>query len=71
MNVLQLLIENRGEYNMLSLLSLILLFCSLISLGLFIFILRFAVKTEMVITTTIFTFIVTIGLFSWTMLSAS
>lgn len=56
---------------MLSLLSLILLFCSLVSLALFIFIIRFAVKTEMVITTTIFTFIVTVGLFSWTMLSAS
>jgi len=56
---------------MLDWLSLILLFCSLVSLALFIFILRFAVKTEMVITTTIFTFIVTAGLFSWTMLSAS
>ena len=55
---------------MLDWMTLTLLLCSLFSLALFIFIIRFAVRTEMVITTSVFTLLVTIGLFSWAMQTA-
>jgi hypothetical protein len=54
---------------MLGLLTILILACSLISLGLFIFMMRFAVKTEVVITTALFTLLTAIGLFAWAMLT--
>lgn len=55
---------------MFGLLTILILACSIISLGLFIFMMRFAVKTEVTITTAILTLITALGLFSWAMLSA-
>jgi hypothetical protein len=55
---------------MLGLLTILILACSIISLGLFIFMMRFAVKTEVTITTAILALITSTGLFSWAMLSA-
>ena len=45
--------------------------CSLIALGLFIFMMRFAVKTEVVVTTAMLTLLASAGLFSWAILSAA
>jgi len=55
---------------MFGLLTILILACSIISLGLFIFMMRFAVKTEVTITTALLTLITATGLFSWAMLSA-
>lgn len=51
-------------------LTALLLICSLVSLALFIFIMRFAVKTEMVITASMFTLLVAVGMLSWAMQTA-
>ena len=48
-------------------LTALLLICSMVSLALFIFIVRFAVKTEMVVTASVFALIITVGIFSWAM----
>jgi len=48
-------------------LTTLLLICSMISLALFFFIVRFAVKTEMVVTAGLFTLIISVGVFSWAM----
>lgn len=45
--------------------------CFIVALGLFIFMMRFAVKTEVVITTAMLTLLAAVGLFSWAILSAA
>lgn len=50
-------------------LGILLIFCSLISLGLFVFIIRYALRTEVVYSTAIFTFIIGIGLMAWAVLA--
>ncbi|MBU4071660.1 MAG: hypothetical protein KJ773_05760 [Candidatus Thermoplasmatota archaeon] len=54
---------------MLNLLTVLILACAITTLGLFIFVIRFAVKTEVVITTSILALVTSVGLFSWAMLS--
>ena len=54
---------------MLNWLGILLLFCSFIALAHFIFIIRYAVRTELVITTAFFIFLMSIGLFSWAMMT--
>ena len=56
---------------MLSLLTVIILASSVMALGLFIFMMRFAVKTEVTVTTALLTVVSAVGLFSWAMLSAT
>ncbi|MFO7618994.1 MAG: hypothetical protein R6W91_05000 [Thermoplasmata archaeon] len=56
---------------MLNLLTILILGCAITTLGLFVFIIRFAVKTEVVITTAILALVTAAGLFSWAMLSAA
>ena len=55
---------------MLNWLGILLLFCSFIALVHFIFILKYSVLTELVYTTAFFTLLMSIGLFSWAMMSA-
>ncbi len=45
--------------------------CFIVALGLFIFMMRFAVKTEVVVTTALLTLLAAAGLFSWAILSAA
>ncbi len=54
---------------MITLLTLLILASSILALGLFIFMMRFAVKTEVVITTALLTLVTSLGLFSWALLS--
>ncbi len=56
---------------MINLLTIMILACFVVALGLFIFMMRFAVKTEVVVTTAILTLLASIGLFSWSLLSAA
>ncbi|MDD4308358.1 MAG: hypothetical protein PHU53_06085 [Thermoplasmata archaeon] len=56
---------------MFSLLTLLALACSLFALGLFIFTVRFAVRTEVTITTALLALVTAVGLFSWAVLSAA
>ncbi len=53
---------------MLNWLGILLLFCALISLSLFVFIVRFALRTQVVLTTALFTLLISVGLFSWAMI---
>jgi hypothetical protein len=54
---------------MTDLLTFLILASAVIALGLFIFMIRFAVKTEVVVTTAMLTLVTSVGLFSWAMLS--
>ena len=56
---------------MITLFTIILLACFIIALGLFIFMMRFAVKTEVVVTTAMLTLLSAAGMFSWAILSAA
>jgi len=56
---------------MITLLTVLILACFVVALGLFIFMMRFAVKTEVVVTTAMLTLLVAAGLFSWAVLSAA
>lgn len=56
---------------MFSLLTLLALACSVFALGLFIFTVRFAVRTEVTITTALLALVTAAGLFSWAVLSAA
>jgi len=56
---------------MITLLTIMILACSIVAFGLFIFMMRFAVKTEVVITTAMLTLLAAAGLFSWAILSAA
>jgi len=53
---------------MLNWLGILLLFCSFIAFAHLLFILKYAVRNELVITTSLFTFLMAIGLFSWAMM---
>lgn len=52
-------------------LTIILLICSIVSLALFLFIIRFAARTEMMLTNALFALLITVGLFSWAMMASS
>ena len=54
---------------MLNWLSILLLFCSFIALAHFIFIIKYAVRNDLVIITALFTLLMSIGLFSWAMMA--
>lgn len=54
---------------MLTLLTILTLACAVAALGLFIFMMRFAVRTEVVLTTSLLTLLAAAGMFSWAMLS--
>ena len=56
---------------MITLFTIIMLACFIVALGLFIFMMRFAVKTEVVVTTAMLTLVAAAGLFSWAILSAA
>jgi hypothetical protein len=56
---------------MLTLLTLITLACAVAALGLFVFMLRFAVRTEVVVTTSMLALLAAVGMFSWAMMSAA
>ena len=56
---------------MITLLTIMILACSIVAFGLFIFMMRFAVKTEVVVTTAMLTLLAAAGLFSWAILSAA
>ena len=57
--------------NMITLFTVLILACFIVALGLFIFMMRFAVKTEVVVTTAMLTLLSAAGLFSWAILSAA
>jgi hypothetical protein len=52
-------------------LTIILLICSIVSLALFLFIIRFAARTEIMLTNALFALLITVGLFSWAMMASS
>jgi len=56
---------------MFGLLTLLTLACFLVCLGLFVFIMRFAVRTEVTVTTALLSLIISAGLFAWAMLSVA
>lgn len=56
---------------MLTWLTVVTLACSLVCLGLFVFMMRFAVRTEVTLTTALLALIASAGLFAWAMLSAA
>ena len=56
---------------MITLLTILILACSVVALGLFIFMMRFTVKTEVVITTSLLALLSAVGMFSWSLLSAA